>query len=110
MFGCAGPSLLHQLSLVAVSGGYSSLWCRGISSRWLLLWDVLSGAEVKNPPASAGDARDLGSVSGLGRCPGEGNRKPLQYSCLDNPMDKRACPWNRKELGTTEHAPRLVEL
>jgi len=78
MFGCAGPSLVHQLSLVVVSGGYSSLWCLGISLQWLLLlWDLPSGAEVKNLPASAGDARGLGSVSGLGRCPGEGNRNPL---------------------------------
>ena len=66
-----------------------------------------SGSMVKNLPANAVDA---GSIPGLGRFPGEGNRKPLQYSCLDNPMDKRACPWNRKELGTTEHAPCLVEL
>ena len=45
---------------------------------------------VKNPPANAGDARDLGSVPGLGRSPGEGNGNPLQYSCLENPMDRGA--------------------
>ena len=46
------------------------------------------GAEVK---ASACNARDLGSISGLGRSPGEGNDNPLQYSCLENPMDRG--PW-----------------
>ena len=40
------------------------------------------GAVVKNPPASAGGAGDLGSVPGLGRSPGEGNDNPLQYSHL----------------------------
>ena len=45
---------------------------------------------VKNLPANAGDIRDLGSVPGLGRSLGEGNGKPLQYSCLENPMDRGA--------------------
>ena len=40
--------------------------------------------------ASAGDARDVGSVSGSGRSPREGNGKPLQYSCTEKPMDKGA--------------------
>ena len=37
--------------------------------------------------ANAGDARDAGLIPGSGRCPGEGNGYPLQYSCLDNSMD-----------------------
>ena len=45
---------------------------------------------VKNLPANAGDARDTGSIPGLGRSPGEGNGNPLRYSCLENPMDRRA--------------------
>ena len=40
---------------------------------------------IKNLPANAGD---LGSIPGSGRCPGEGNGPPLQYSCLENPMDR----------------------
>ena len=44
----------------------------------------------KNPPANAGDARDLGSVPGLGRSPGKGNGDPFQYSCLENPMNREA--------------------
>ena len=39
---------------------------------------------VKNPPV---DARDMDSIPGSGRSPGEGNGNPLQYSCLENPMD-----------------------
>ena len=45
---------------------------------------------VKNLPANAGDIRDMGSIPGLGRSPGEGNGNPLQYSCLENPMDRIA--------------------
>ena len=48
------------------------------------------GAVVKNPPANAGDARDVGSIPGPGGVPGEGNGNPLQYSCLENPMDRGA--------------------
>ena len=43
---------------------------------------------VKNPLANAGDARDLGSIPGSERPPEIGNGTPLQYSCLENPMDR----------------------
>ena len=43
---------------------------------------------VKNLPANAEDVRDEGSIPGLGRSPGEGNGDPLQYSCLENPLDR----------------------
>ena len=46
---------------------------------------------VKNLPANAGDARDAGSIPGSGRFPGEGNDNPLQFSCLENSMDRGAC-------------------
>ena len=65
---------------------------------------------VKNPPANAGDARDAGSLPGSGRSPGEGNGNPLQYCCLENPLDRGA--WRAtvhgipKELHMTEHACR----
>jgi len=45
---------------------------------------------VKHLPVNAGDARDLGSIPGSGRSSGEGNGNPLQYSCLENPMDRGA--------------------
>ena len=45
---------------------------------------------VKNLPANAGDTRDTGSIPGSGRCPGGRHGTPLQYSCLENPMDRGA--------------------
>ena len=45
---------------------------------------------VKNPPTNAGDIRDMGSTPGSGRFPGGGRGNPLQYSCLENPMDRGA--------------------
>ena len=42
---------------------------------------------VKNPPFNAGDLRNMGSIPGSGRYAGEGNGYPLQYSCLENPME-----------------------
>ena len=46
---------------------------------------------VKNPTAKARDVKDSGSVPGLGRSPGEGHGNPLEYSFLENPMDRGAC-------------------
>ena len=45
---------------------------------------------VNNPPASAGDARDMGFIPGLGKSPGERHGSPLQYSYLENSMDRGA--------------------
>ena len=45
---------------------------------------------VKNPPAIAGNVRDIGSIPGLGRSPGEENGYPFQYSCLKNCVDRGA--------------------
>ena len=55
------------------------------------------GSVVKNPPVNAGD---VGSITGLGRSPGEGNGNPLQYSCLENPIDREA--WQATVHGVTE--------
>ena len=55
---------------------------------------------VKNLPANAGDT---GSIPGSGRSPGEGNGNPLQYSCLENPMD-RGVWWARIQVVTKESA------
>ena len=63
---------------------------------------------VKNLPANAGDIRDMGSTTGLGRCPGGGNGNPLQYSCLENPHEQRSLvgysSWGRKESDMIEVA------
>ena len=48
------------------------------------------GAVAKNPPPNAGEERDTGSIPGSGRSPGGGNSHPVQYSCLENPMDRGA--------------------
>ena len=52
-------------------------------------WDFPSVAVSQwNPPANAGDARDMGLIPGLGRSPGKGIGNPLQHSCLEIPMDR----------------------
>ena len=54
---------------------------------------------VKSLPANAGDVRDVGSIPGSGRSPGEGNGNPFQYFCLENPMDRGA--WQSALHGVT---------
>ena len=71
-----------------------------VSQRKVLFYSIQAlpgGSEVK---ASACNAGDLGSIPGLGRSPGEGNGNPLQYSCLENPMDRGA--WWATVRGVTE--------
>jgi len=62
----------------------------------------------RNPPANAGDIKDVSLIPGLGRSPGGGHGSPLQYSCLENSHGQRnlACcsPWGRKESDTKEAA------
>ena len=60
------------------------------------------GSEVK---ASASNVGDLGSIPGWGRSPGEGNGNPLQYSCLENPMDREA--WQATVHGVEKSRTRL---
>ena len=61
---------------------------------------------VKNPPANAGDVKDMGSIPGWGRSPGGGHSNSLQYSCLENPHGQRSLvgyrPRGGKESDTTE--------
>jgi len=53
---------------------------------------------VKNPSANAGDIRDMGSIPGLGRSPGEGHGNPLQDSCLENPWTEE--PGRLQSIGS----------
>ena len=68
---------------------------------------------VKNLPTNAGATGVAGSIPGSGRFPGGGNGSPLQYSCLESPMDRKA--WQAidhrvtKELYTTEHARKMQD-
>ena len=55
---------------------------------------------VKYLPANAGDVRDTGSILGLGRSPGGGHRNPLQFFCLENPMDRGT--WKAIVYGAAE--------
>ena len=55
---------------------------------------------VKNPPANAEDIRDTGSIPGSGKPPGVGNGIPLQYSCLENPMNRG--PWQATVHGVAK--------
>ena len=63
---------------------------------------------LKNPPANAGDIEDTSSIPGSGRSPGEGNGNPLQYSCLENPMDRGA--WKAIVHRVTKSRTRLKKL
>ena len=63
---------------------------------------------VKNPPANTGDIRDAGSIPGAGRSPGGGRGNPLQYSRLENAMDRGA--WWATVHGVTKSQTRLKQL
>ena len=62
---------------------------------------------VKNLPANAGDVRDLSSIPGLGRSPGGGHGHPLQYSCLENPMDRGA--WLLQFIGSQDQIRSVAQ-
>ena len=65
---------------------------------------------VKNPPANAGDTRDVGLIPGLGRFLGDGNGNPLQYSCLENHMDRGAWRASFHGVARVGHDPRDLAL
>ena len=68
-------------------------------------WASQVALVIKNPSASAGDIRNVGSVSGWGRSPGGGHGNLLQYSCLENPMDRGA--WQATVHRVTKRQTRL---
>ena len=63
---------------------------------------------VKNPPVNAGNIRDVGSIPGLGRFPGGEHGNLLQYSCLENPMDRGA--WQTTVHGVAKSHTQLKQL
>ena len=75
---------------------------------YTLPWASPVALVVKNLPANAGDVRDLGLIPGLGRSPGKENGYPLQYSCLENPMGRRA--WWATVHGVTKSWTQLSNL
>ena len=56
----------------------------------MFVWASQVVVEVKTPPSNAGDIRDMGSIPGFGRCPGEAYGNPLQYSFPEKPMNRGA--------------------
>ena len=88
--GSSQPKDRTQVS--CITGRFFTSWAtreaKGVWGAYENAFQVL--LEVKNPPANAGDTRDMASVLGLGRSPGGGHGNPLQYSCLENPLDRGA--------------------
>ena len=80
--------------MILIWNDYSYSWIK------CAMFLIGSFSVVKNLPAKAGDKRDVGSVPGSGRSPGEGHGNPLQYSCLENSMDGGA--WWATVHGFTE--------
>ena len=66
---------------------HQNLHCIAGSDNW---WASQVAPVVKNPPANAGNIREIGSIPGSGRSPRGGHGNPLQYSCLENSMDRGA--------------------
>ena len=84
---------LEYCTKIAVLHGVAK--SQTLLSDWTELNSTKSGASqvalmVKSWPANAGNVTDLGSIPGSGRCPGGGHGRPLQYSCLENFMDRGA--------------------
>ena len=67
---------------------------------WYIYWASQGALVVKNPSTTAGDVRNMSSIPGSGRSPGEGYGNPLQHSCLENPMDREA--WRATIHSVTE--------
>ena len=74
--------------------------CFQISGCLTLIMGFPGNSMVKNPPADAGDARDIGWIPGSGRSPGKGNGYPLRSSCLKNSIDREA--WRATVDGVTK--------
>ena len=83
--GTGEPGGLPSMESHRVGHDWSDLAAAAVTN-----WASLVAQLVKNPTANAGDARDVDLIPGSGRSPGERNGNPLQYSCLENPMDRGA--------------------
>ena len=92
------PGQMHHLSVAESAEGTINQICKGKEGKSYSENGILSSSSrasqvalvVKNLPANAGDARDVGSIPGLGRFPGRGDGNPFRYSCLKNHMDRGA--------------------
>ena len=97
--------IIFSCSLISLSSVFSENLLRTIKD-YIFFWlGFPGGSEYK---ASACNAGDLGLIPGWGRSPGEGNGNPLQYSCLENPMDGEA--WWATVHGVAKSQTRLRDL
>ena len=106
------PQSMEKLSstkLVPGAQKVGDFWYIGISEGRSMQGGASQEAlVVKNPPASAGAIRDLGSIPGRGRSPRGEHGSPVQYSCLENPMDRGA--WWAAIQWVTKSWTRLKQL
>ena len=91
-----------HVKVYAVFEGVNQCYCSlKVLGRMQLILASQVALVVKNPPANAGDIREMSSVPGWGKLPGGGDGNPLQYSGLENPMDRGA--WQATVHGVTEN-------
>ena len=102
---CTSLFICINALLYAEGSTLHALWYNHFFKNWGLFTASWESLGVKNPPANAGDLRDVGWMPGSGRCPEGGNGYPLQYSCLENPMDSRA--WRATVHGVTKGRTQL---
>ena len=102
---CCYPILPPTLGIIKYDLFTEILWAifsASFTLHVIQLWGFPGDSVVKNMPANGGD---VGLIPRLGRSPGEGNRNPLQDSCLENPMDKGA--WWATVHGVAKSRTRL---
>ena len=100
--GVSGDRAFHRRLAVWTPASQSQVG--GVTGALMHHWDFPGGSDSK---ASAYNAGDPGSIPGSGRSPGEGNGNPLQYSCLENPMDREA--WWATVHGVAKSGTRLSD-
>ena len=107
-FACGHPvfsALFIEETIVFPLSILDTFFKRSISFYVWAPWASQVALVVKNPTANTGDVRDMGLIPALGRSPGGGHDNPLQYSCLENPMDRGA--WWASFHGVTKIWTRL---
>ena len=98
-------SMIYKLLLIFILYYPKDIaWWNHILLLFFTILPVVAVAE-KNLPANAGDVRDMGLIPGSRRSPGGGHGNPLQYSCRENPMDRRA--WRATAHGVAKSQTRL---
>ena len=119
IFQCLAPKnkeiLLHHYNIIrlrtfTISTILSNLHSHSKFSNcsYNTLWAFPSGSVGKESACNAGEARDMGLISGSGRSPGEGHSNPLQCSCLENPLDRGA--WLVAVHGVAKSQTQLKQL